>query len=342
MIEIDVDTSALTAAERRMLAGLTPLLDPMIYGVLRTHDAPSTSLTPSLWQLRPAANQSTTLELLGPSGALHAKITRPIVLGAVKRMMIEARQSSSQARDVSAEPVQTRAASLQRPVLPAKLQPTSSGKPTVIRNKIEPLTPIEATDPRQFVGIYDLALLLDALREGGEGIFEIRFPDAASIRVDRGSNTFRCKNFSRAQLYERMQRGQPRWSQLRQVSKAKADETQASMAPLLFVLGACTAKDRFIAGQHLELEFRITATVAYGKHGEFARIAEAFSSFSPVSDAAVKLSMAQVEILACLNAYAAIGLLESKPRQSSAIIPGNPAKPNTSTSLLSKIRNALK
>jgi hypothetical protein len=154
------------------------------------------------------------------------------------------------------------------------------------------------------------------LRIDQPGSFDVRFPTGETIRIDRGNHSFRCRGFNRNELYHRLGATPVAWVQLSDKQRPKTDETQASMAPLLFVLGVITAKERFIAGTHTELEFQIPSMVGYGRFADFERIAGAFAQFSPVPDAAVKLSVAPVEILACLNGYAAVSMLKARPRQS--------------------------
>ena len=94
-------------------------------------------------------------------------------------------------------------------------------------------------------------------------------------------------------------------------------------------------KERYIPGVHTEIEFQIPNPVAYARIANLDGIAEVFSDFSPVADAAVRLSMAPIEVLACLNGYAAIGLLRTRPR-THAPVPAPEEKP---TGLFSRIKS---
>ncbi len=307
--EIDVDISALTPAERRLLAGLVPLLNPLTEGMLRLHEIGSKIPAAMLWRMQPDAAQTGVLQLIHPGGQVRATLTRPIVLGAVKRMLNELAQGSA-----------PRIAS-------PRVQLDQASQPMAAVTKIRQMpfaassdakTPVgsgDETDPRAYVGNYSLTELLDALRIDQPGTFDVRFPTKETIRIDRGNHSFRCRGFNRNELYHRLAATPVSWVQLSDKQRAKTDETQASMAPLLFVLGVITAKERFIAGTHTELEFQIPSTVGYGRFADFERIALAFAQFSPVPDAAVKLSVAPVEILACLNGYAAVSMLKTRPRQ---------------------------
>ena len=178
------------------------------------------------------------------------------------------------------------------------------------------------TDPRGYAGSADMPAFLEALMQAGPGIFDLRFPNNESIRIDRGNNSFRCRGFNRSNLYMRLMQHGALWTKLSDVARPKSDETQASMGPLLFTLGVMTAKERFMLGirnaagkyDHTELEFQIRTPVAYARFADFGRIAEAFKDFSPVADAAQKLAIAPVEVLGCLNGYAALGLVRTRPR----------------------------
>ena len=307
MVELDVEISALSVQEQRMLAGLVPLLDPARDGILRVHERPISGA----WRLRPNPTLSSALDLIAPSGTVRAQLSRPIVLGALKRMLSELAGSNSQ-RLVPTKlsvGVPTQApASVPAPGATRLTRPVM-GTPAPLKKSED-----HKTDPRAFVGIFDLAKLLESLMLGGMGLFELRFANGDSVRIDRGSNSFRCRGFARSELWARLNQPGSRWAQLSDKHRSKTDETQASMGPLLFALGAITAKERFIAGQHTALEFQIRTPVAYAKIANFEGIAEVFSDYSPVPDAAMKLAMAPVEVLACLNGYAAIGMLRWRPR----------------------------
>jgi hypothetical protein len=331
MIELDVDTSALTAAEQRMLAGLVPLLDPARDGVLRVHS----KAVMGSWRLLPTAGMVGALDLLAPSGAVRASLSRPIVLGALKRMMAEIAAGAAQPRLVPAK------------IAPANA-PTSSAAPAATKISRPLLAPgaVAATnlrasdaepktDPRAFAGRSDLAELLRQLMLPGLGLFELRFAAGESVRIDRGNNAFRCRGFNRGDLSNRLSQTNARWAELPDKVRPKTDETQASMGPLLFTLGVLTAKERFISGNYTELEFQIRAPVNYARVADLGRIAEAFAEFSPVADAALKLSIAPIEVLACLNGYAAIGLLRTQGR-TQAPVPAPEEKPG---GLFSRIKS---
>ena len=327
MVELDVDVSALSAAEQRMLAGLVPLLDPAREGVLRIHALS----VPGAWRLVPNTARLSALDLIAPSGTVRASLSRPIVLGALKRMLAE----------LAGMPApRITPGSQHKPVLPAALAPVAA-RPiakTVVRPvlgelktrdlktadlKSAAVKPAEiVTDPRGYAGSADMPAFLDALMQDGPGIFDLRFPNNQSIRIDRGNNSFRCRGFNRSNLYMRLMQHGALWAKLSDVARPKSDETQASMGPLLFTLGVMTAKERFMLGirnaagkyDHTELEFQIRTPVAYARFADFGRIAEAFKDFSPVADAAQKLAIAPVEVLGCLNGYAALGLVRTRPR----------------------------
>ena len=310
MVELDIDISALSAAEQRMLAGLVPLLDSAREGVLRVY----ANSVPGAWRLVPNTARLSALDLIAPSGAIRASLSRPIVLSALKRMLTE----------IAGMPV-------------PRIAPTSfsqPGAPVLDKNAIRPVakTVIRAavgaksaetiTDPQGFVGSPDMPAFLDALMQAGPGIFDLRFPNNESVRIDRGNNSFRCRGFNRSNLYMRLMQHGGLWTKLGEGARPKSEETQASMGPLLFTLGVMTAKERFMLGirnaagkyDHTELEFQIRTPVAYARFADFGRIAEAFKEFSPVADAAQKLAVAPVEVLGCLNGYAALGLVRTKPR----------------------------
>ncbi len=342
MVELDVDISALSAAEQRMLAGLVPLLDPAREGVLRVH----ASSVPGAWQLVPNTTRLSALDLIAPSGTVRASLSRPIVLGALKRMLTElagmpAPRIAATALNKPVLPIASQAkASASAP--PAPLAAKSMNK-TVVRPVIGGLRAGElptrdlktadlksmgaksaenVTDPRGFAGSADMPAFLEALMQEGPGIFDLRFPNNESVRIDRGNNSFRCRGFNRSNLYMRLMQHGALWAKLSEAARPKSDETQASMGPLLFTLGVMTAKERFMLGvrnaagkyDHTELEFQIRTPVAYARFADFGRIAEAFKDFSPVADAAQKLAIAPVEVLGCLNGYAALGLVRTRPR----------------------------
>jgi hypothetical protein len=313
MIELDVDVSGLSVPEQRMLAGLTPLLDAAREGVLRAHAKP----IPGAWRLVPNATRLTALDLIAPSGAVRASLSRPIVLGALKRMMAELSDTATPR--------------IVQPSL-AKLPPTPASAPakTIVRAALGAATlrggsaPLidSITDPRGFAGSSDMPAFLEALMQAGPGVFDLRFANGESVRIDRGNNSFRCRGFNRSNLYMRLMQQGALWAQLPDKARPKSDETQASMGPLLFTIGVLTAKERFILGvrntagklDHTELEFQIRTPVAYARFADFGRIAEAFKDFSPVADAAQKLAIAPIEVLSCLNGYAALGLTRSRAR----------------------------
>ena len=310
MIELDVDISALSAAEQRMLAGLVPLLDPARECVLRVH----ANSIPGAWRLVPNTARLSALDLIAPSGAVRASLSRPIVLGALKRMLTE----------IAGMPaLRIAPTSFSQPVAPVVDKPAIRPlAKTVIRAALGAKTAEIITDTHGFVGSSDMPAFLDALMQAGPGVFDLRFPNNESVRVDRGNNSFRCRGFNRSNLYMRLMQHGGLWAKLSEVARPKSEETQASMGPLLFTLGVMTAKERFMLGirnaagkyDHTELEFQIRTPVAYARFADFGRIAEAFKEFSPVADAAQKLAIAPVEVLGCLNGYAALGLVRTKPR----------------------------
>ena len=334
MIELDVDISALSAAEQRMLAGLVPLLDRAREGVLRVH----ANSVPGAWRLVPNTARLSALDLIAPSGVIRASLSRPIVLGALKRMLSEItgvpspRIAPTTSLSHPASP--TAAVPAGRPMAKAMVRPVLSGLPGNLKAGALPrdlesdLKALGAkaaetiTDPRGFAGSPDMPAFLDALMQAGPGIFDLRFPNNESVRIDRGNNSFRCRGFNRSNLYMRLMQHGGLWAKLGEVARPKSEETQASMGPLLFTLGVMTAKERFMLGirnaagkyDHTELEFQIRTPVAYARFADFGRIAEAFKEFSPVADAAQKLAIAPVEVLGCLNGYAALGLVRTRPR----------------------------
>ena len=310
MVELDIDISALSAAEQRMLAGLVPLLDSAREGVLRVY----ANSVPGAWRLVPNTARLSALDLIAPSGAIRASLSRPIVLSALKRMLTE----------IAGMPVPRIApTSFSQPVAPVldknAIRPVAK---TVIRAAVGAKSAETITDPQGFVGSPDMPAFLDALMQAGPGIFDLRFPNNESVRIDRGNNSFRCRGFNRSNLYMRLMQHGGLWTKLGEGARPKSEETQASMGPLLFTLGVMTAKERFMLGirnaagkyDHTELEFQIRTPVAYARFADFGRIAEAFKEFSPVADAAQKLAVAPVEVLGCLNGYAALGLVRTKPR----------------------------
>ena len=310
MVELDIDISALSAAEQRMLAGLVPLLDRAREGVLRVH----ANSVPGAWRLVPNTARLSALDLIAPSGAIRASLSRPIVLSALKRMLTE----------IAGMPVPRIApTSFSQPVAPVldknAIRPVAK---TVIRAAVGAKSAETITDPQGFVGSPDMPAFLDALMQAGPGIFDLRFPNNESVRIDRGNNSFRCRGFNRSNLYMRLMQHGGLWTKLGEGARPKSEETQASMGPLLFTLGVMTAKERFMLGirnaagkyDHTDLEFQIRTPVAYARFADFGRIAEAFKEFSPVADAAQKLAVAPVEVLGCLNGYAALGLVRTKPR----------------------------
>lgn len=309
MVELDVEISALSVQEQRMLAGLVPLLDPARDGILRVHERAITGA----WRLRPNPTLSSALDLIAPSGTVRAQLSRPIVLGALKRMLGELAGTNSQRLVPTKLSVGVPIASAAPSAAPAA---TRVSRPVMGAPVAAPVKKSEdhKTDPRAFVGISDLAKLLESLMVGGAGLFELRFANGDSVRIDRGSNSFRCRGFARSELWARLNQPGSRWAQLSDKNRSKTDETQASMGPLLFALGALTAKERFIPGQHTALEFQIRTPVAYAKIANYEGIAEVFTDYSPVPDAAMKLAMAPVEVIACLNGYAAIGMVRWRPR----------------------------
>jgi hypothetical protein len=332
MVEMDVDISALGPAEQRMLSGLIPLLDPQADGVIRIWDGKKVGA----WRLQSNQASSSVLDLIAPTGAVRAHLTRPIVLGALKRMMTELKNGASARSQLKPSEMPT------QPALNA----------TRIRRALseQAVTPLLSSDPnitgnRAFVGNTDLKALLTLLIQGGPGMFDIRFQTALgqapgkteSIRIDRGNNTFRCRGFNRSDLNKKLQSGL-QWMQLPDRSSSKSDETQASLGPLLFSLGAMTAKDHFLLGAYTELDFQIRSQVGYAKQWDYTRIGEAFIEFMPVADVALKLSVAPTEVLACLNGYAALGLVRTRPRVPHAQAPAVEDKSNGG--LLSKIRQA--
>ncbi len=344
MVELDVDVSALSAAEQRMLAGLVPLLNPTSEGVLRVHISP----VPGAWRLVPNLARLSALDLIAPSGTVRASLSRPIVLGALKRMLTE----------LAGMPVPRIApAAPTTPILPAagKVAAKTVIRPALGELKTRDLKTSDlksavkaaehVTDPRGYSGSADMPAFLDALMQAGPGIFDLRFPNNESVRIDRGNNSFRCRGFNRSNLYMRLMQHGALWTKLSGVVPPKSDETQASMGPLLFTLGVMTAKERFMLGirnaagkyDHTELEFQIRSPVAYARFADFGRIAEAFKDFSPVADAAQKLAIAPVEVLGCLNGYAALGLVRTRPRTlHSASVPDDKAADGKS--LFSRIK----
>ncbi len=334
MIELDVDVSALSAAEQRMLAGLVPLLDPTREGVLRVH---ANSIA-GAWRLVPNTARLSALDLIAPSGIVRASLSRPIVLGALKRMLTEiAGVPAPRLAPVSkpAAPVVPAVRPMAKTVvraalggLPGGLAGGLSGSARTGDLKTANLKGMGAkasetiTDPGSFAGSPDMPAFLDVLMQEGPGVFDLRFPNNESVRIDRGNNSFRCRGFNRSNLYMRLMQHGALWVKLSEAARPKSDETQASMGPLLFTLGVMTAKERFMLGirnaagkyDHTELEFQIRTPVAYARFADFGRIAEAFKEFSPVADAAQKLAIAPVEVLSCLNGYAALGLVKTRPR----------------------------
>ena len=356
MVELDVDIVALSGAEQRMLAGLVPLLDPAREGVIRVH----TSAVPGAWRLVPNTTRLSALDLIAPSGTVRASLSRPIVLGALKRMLTEL-ASMPAPRIAPVEPSalilpiagKAVAKTVLRPAvaeLKTRALKTSDLKPSDFKSAGTKLTQsVKAaeivTDPRGYAGSGDMPAFLDALMQAGPGIFDLRFPNNESIRIDRGNNSFRCRGFNRSNLYMRLMQHGALWTQLKGAAPPKSDETQASMGPLLFTIGVMTAKERFILGirnaagkyDHTELDFQIRSPVAYARFADFGRIAEAFKDFSPVADAALKLAIAPVEVLGCLNGYAALGLVRTRPRTlHSAIAPED--KPADGKSLFSRLK----
>ena len=333
MVELDVDVSALSAAEQRMLAGLVPLLDPVREGTLRIH----ANSVAGAWRLVPNSARLSALDLIAPSGTARASLSRPIVLGALKRMLTE----------IAAAPAPRLA-----PVLTTADVPIRPMAKTVVRaaqgallKALDTQASEVITDPGRFAGSPDMPALLDTLMQGGPGIFDLRFPNNESVRIDRGNNSFRCRGFNRSNLYMRLMQHGAVWVKLSEVTRSKIDETQASMGPLLFTLGVMTAKERFMLGirnaagkyDHTELEFQIRTPVAHARFADFGRIAEAFKDFSPVADAAQKLAIAPVEVLGCLNGYAALGLVRTRSRT----LHGTPApqdKAADGKSLFSRIK----
>lgn len=331
MVELDVDVSALTVAEQRMLAGLVPLLDPALEGVLRLH----TNSVPGAWQLLPNPTRLSALDLIAPSGTVRASLSRPIVLGALKRMVAElAGMPAPRIAPVAVNKSTLPLAWASKAAVPMPVPSAASAmNKTVVRPVMGGLKSADLkthgakaaefiTDPRGFTGSPDMPAFLDALMQEGPGIFDLRFPNNESVRIDRGNNSFRCRGFNRSNLYMRLMRHGALWAKLSDVTRPKIEETQASMGPLLFTLGVMTAKERFMLGirnaagkyDHTELEFQIRTPVAYARFADFGRIAEAFKDFSPVADAAQKLAIAPVEVLGCLNGYAALGLVRTRPR----------------------------
>jgi len=354
MVELDVDVSALSVAEQRMLAGLVPLLDPAREGVLRIH----TNSVPGAWQLVPNTARLSALDLIAPSGTVRASLSRPIVLGALKRMVTElagmpAPRIIPVALNKPGLPLASPSKS--QPKAPAPSAASAMNK-TVVRPVMGDLKKADlkthgakaaeiVTDPNGFAGSPDMPAFLDALMQEGPGIFDLRFPNNESVRIDRGNNSFRCRGFNRSNLYMRLMQHGALWAKLSEVARPKSDETQASMGPLLFTLGVMTAKERFMLGirnaagkyDHTELEFQIRTPVAYARFADFGRIAEAFKEFSPVADAAQKLAIAPVEVLGCLNGYAALGLVRTRPRAVHATsVPQD--KPADAKSLFSRIK----
>jgi hypothetical protein len=344
MVEIDVDVSALSAPEQRMLEGLVPLLDAHADGVMRLHPVHRAGI----WRLQ-AASVGSALDLLAPTGVIRTQLSRPIVLGALKRMMSELKSGTPARLAPKPSEIQTQpslnATRIRRALAgPAITAKESSSVPPDRRDSSGFSSDPNTTANRPFRGSSDLRALLTLLIQGGPGLFEIRFQMALgqapskteSIRIDRGSNTFRCRGFNRSELNKRLQTGL-QWMQLPDRSSTKSDETQASLGPLLFALGAMTARDHFILGAHTELEFQIRTQVGYAKQWDYTRIGEAFTEYSPVADVAVKLSLAPTEVLACLNGYAALGLVRTRTRTK----PNNPpTEEKPSGGLFSKIRQA--
>jgi hypothetical protein len=302
---LDIDVSNLTAAEQRMLAGIAPLLDPAQDGVIRVLDR----VIPGAWRLLPSLLEKNTLELLAPNGAVRARLSRPIVLGALKRMLHEARSTNTKglpALRAANAPLRGATAGSGAPAAPAK--------PMRTLGNLSPVPAGLGTDSAKFVGNADLSALLLALMQSGPGVFDLRFTDGALVRIDRGNNSFRCRSVNRAQLADRLEKGAPWWAQLPIAVPAKSEETQASMGVLLFALGVATAKAHFLSGHHTEREFQVRSVVAFARQGNFQRIAEAFNEFNSVADIASRLSLAPADILACLNGYAALGLLQHRAR----------------------------
>jgi hypothetical protein len=335
MVEIDVDVSALSAPEQRMLEGLVPLLDAHADGVIRLHPVHRAGI----WRLQ-AASTGSALDLLAPTGVTRTQLSRPIVLGALKRMMSELKsgapvRSAPKPSEILTQPslsaTRIRRA-LAGPAITSKAPSGFNSDPNTTAN-------------RPFLGNTDLHALLVLLMQGGPGLFEIRFQTALgqtpskteAIRIDRGNNTFRCRGFNRSELNKRLQAGL-QWMQLPDRSASRSDETQASLGPLLFALGAMTARDHFMLGAHTELEFQIRTQVGYAKQWDYTRIGEAFTEYSPVADVALKLSVAPTEVLACLNGYAALGLVRTRTRPQPNNPPPTEEKP--SGGLFSKIRQA--
>ena len=351
MVELDVDIVALSGAEQRMLAGLVPLLDPAREGVMRVH----TSAVAGAWRLVPNTTRLSALDLIAPSGTVRASLSRPIVLGALKRMLTELAGMPAP-RIAPAEPSAPALSMAGKAIAKTVL------RPAVAELKARDLKTIDfksagtkltqsvktaeiVTDPRGYAGSGDMPAFLEALMQAGPGIFDLRFPNNESVRIDRGNNSFRCRGFNRSNLYMRLMQHGALWTQLKGLEPPKSDETQASMGPLLFTIGVMTAKERFILGirnaagkyDHTELEFQIRSPVAYARFADFGRIAEAFKDFSPVADAAQKLAIAPVEVLGCLNGYAALGLVRTRLRTvHSANAPED--KPADGKSLFSRLK----
>jgi hypothetical protein len=297
-VEITLDISIMSAAEQRIFASLLPQLDADVDGKVKTSLGVSLNTYTYRLALRGAAYQ-----VLSPEGAVRAQLMRPLVLGGLKRMMADLKKDATMVQQRSHAP---------------RFSQTRSDV--------------------AFASNPNLGALLAALRAPGAGIFEIRFGDGGSIRIDRLAQNFRCKGFNRAELLKKLGSDSAVWGQIAQQSNASSDETQASLSPLLYFLGAVTAKDHFTLGVYQEQEFQIRQTVGFAKVAGHERIAQEFAEFAGVSDVALKTAVAPKEVLSCLNAYGALGLVRARERQAASVL-GN--KLDAAAGLLSKLKSKL-
>jgi hypothetical protein len=255
----------------------------------------SLGVAPNSYSYRLIANAS-AYDLIAPDGSARAQLMRPLVLGGIKKMLADLKKNPSPAAFRSTTP---RFSQVREPAFSANS---------------------------------DLGALLSALRAPGPGIFEIRFGDGASVKVDRLAQNFRCKGFNRSDLLKKLYNDTATWGQISQESNLKSEETQASLSPFLYFLGVVSAKDAFMMGNHQDQEFQIRQVVGFGRAAGHDRIASAFSEFAGVSDAALRLAVAPKEVLGCLNGYAALGFVRARAKDPNAQKP---------TGLLSMIKSKL-
>jgi len=255
----------------------------------------SLGVAPNSFTYRLSPNAS-AYDLLAPDGSARAQLMRPLVLGGIKKMLA----------DLKKNPVPA-SARLNTPRFSTTREPAFSANS-------------------------DLAALLSALRAPGPGIFEMRFADGSSVKVDRLAQNLRCKGFNRSDLLKKLYNDTATWGQISLESNVKSEETQASLSPFLYFLGVVSAKDAFMMGAYQDQEFQIRQVVGFGRAAGHDRIALAFSEFAGVSDAALRLAVAPKEVLGCLNGYAALGFVRARAKEPNA---------TKSTGLLSMIKSKL-